>query len=128
MLASMWMHDKDALICDMAETYHIYDIEQFDAFTIARLACGLRGNSRIKSSLAGFTESLDTVLLALIVDGLMARSSKNRLEYSFVESLVRKKKEEKRNDVMAFDSPGDFLEARRRAVASFKEVKNAERN
>ena len=39
-------HDEDALICDMAETYHIYRFDDFDAGYIATLAAGLRDNAR----------------------------------------------------------------------------------
>lgn len=47
-LAAMLSTDRDALICDMAETYHIYDMRALPVETLATLACGLRDDSRIK--------------------------------------------------------------------------------
>jgi hypothetical protein len=45
--------DRDALICDMAETYHVYDMRALPTKTVATLACGLREDSRIKLKMAG---------------------------------------------------------------------------
>ena len=44
--------DEDALICDFAETYHIYNIYGMPVQYIATLAIGLRDDSRIKSKCA----------------------------------------------------------------------------
>lgn len=60
--------DKDALICDMAETYHIYNMEQLPVEYVAILACGLRENSRIKLKAAGLKTDISTMLLAHICD------------------------------------------------------------
>lgn len=60
--------DEDALMCDMAETYHIYNMEQLPPEYVAVLAYGLRENSRIKMLASGLRVSLDTLLLAHIVD------------------------------------------------------------
>lgn len=62
--------DEDALFCDFAETYHIIDFYQLPVEIAARLATGLRDNSRIKSLLAGRIQPLDTYLLASAVDNL----------------------------------------------------------
>ena len=37
--------DEDALICDFAETYHIYDYRSLDVEYAATLAYGLRDDS-----------------------------------------------------------------------------------
>ena len=47
-LAAMAARDEDALVCDMAETYHIFDYRALPLFLAARLACGLREDSRSK--------------------------------------------------------------------------------
>lgn len=63
--------DRTAVICDLAETYHIYSLYQLPARVTATLACGLKPDSRIKSEMAGVKASPPTVLLqALIVDEL----------------------------------------------------------
>lgn len=62
--------DPDALLCDMAETYHIYDLESLPVDTVATLAAGLRDNSRIKLKMAGVKAPLETILMAQAVDRL----------------------------------------------------------
>lgn len=46
-LASMMNISEDALICDLAETYHIYDMRSLPLRTVATLSAGLREDSRI---------------------------------------------------------------------------------
>lgn len=60
--------DEDALICDLAEVYHIFDYKVLPPFMTARLACGLRDDSRIKLKLNNSPISLNTALLAAIFD------------------------------------------------------------
>lgn len=62
--------DRDALICDLAETYGVLDMYTVPPRLLATLAAGLRGDSRIKMKLAGLTVSPDTLLLAAAVDRL----------------------------------------------------------
>ena len=62
--------DKDALICDLAETYGIYDYESLPCRRVATFSCGLRDNSRIKMKIAGVDASQTDLLLASIVDSL----------------------------------------------------------
>lgn len=66
----MARHDEDALICDMAETYHIYDWRSLPVRLAATLAAGLRENSRIKMKMSGSTVSLETMLTANMADCL----------------------------------------------------------
>jgi hypothetical protein len=60
--------DEDALICDMAETYHIYEMRKFPLRYIATLANGLRDNSRIKMKASGLEADINRLLLAHIAD------------------------------------------------------------
>ena len=62
--------DRDALICDFAETYGIYDFRALPVTVLATLAVGLRENSRIKMKLAGTKASRVEVLLAAALDRL----------------------------------------------------------
>lgn len=64
----MLAFDRNALICDLAETYHIYDYKALPVQTLAALACGLRSDSRIKLKLAGIKEASNEVLLVQIFD------------------------------------------------------------
>lgn len=60
--------DKNALLCDLAETYHIYDYESLPLSRVAIFAVGLRENSRIKMKMNGLNYTLEETLLASIVD------------------------------------------------------------
>ncbi|OHX26864.1 hypothetical protein BKX95_07975 [Streptococcus iniae] len=62
--------DEDALICDLAETYHIYDYKQLPASLVAVFCVGLKENSRIKMKLSGQKIDLMTFLTAGIYDRL----------------------------------------------------------
>lgn len=62
--------DEDALICDLAETYGIFDYRALPARTLATLAVGLREDSRIKMHIIGAKIPRKDLLLAAIVDRL----------------------------------------------------------
>ena len=62
--------DRDALICDMAETYHVYDIQGIPVETFATLAAGLRDDSRIRMRVGGIEYVPPIILLARIADSL----------------------------------------------------------
>ena len=62
--------DKDALICDLAETYGIYDYRALPVTTLATLAVGLRDDSRIKMHLIGAKVPRSDLLMAAAVDRL----------------------------------------------------------
>ena len=66
----MIAEDEDALFCDFAETYHILDFYALPVGTAARLAAGLRDNSRIKTKINGLNEPMEIFLLAEMVDTL----------------------------------------------------------
>lgn len=92
--------NEDALICDLAETYHIYDYRSLPLKTVATLSAGLRDSSRIKLEAAEASVGLDTVILAAIADNLtMLRagmSEKNKSKpFLFSEALQGEKKKQK---------------------------------
>lgn len=62
--------DENALICDLAETYHIYNYRQLPPSMVAIFAIGLRDDSRIKMKLSGAKVPPDILLLAGIIDRL----------------------------------------------------------
>ena len=64
--------DENALICDLAEVYHIYDYRSLPVRLVATLAAGLGPNSRVYQKLAGQTVPTDTLLLAMLVDDVRA--------------------------------------------------------
>ncbi|MDT2575980.1 DUF5361 domain-containing protein [Lactococcus petauri] len=62
--------DELSLMCDLAETYHIYDYKQLSPQQIAVFSIGLRENSRIKMKMFNQSVPLETMLLAGIQDKL----------------------------------------------------------
>ena len=62
--------DEDALICDLAETYHILNYKALPAMLVASLVVGLRDDSRIKMKLSGAKAPSEIILLASIIDRL----------------------------------------------------------
>ena len=64
--------NEDALICDLAETYQIYDYRSLPVKLVATLSAGLRDDSRIKMAAAELPATQDTLLLALIADRIEA--------------------------------------------------------
>ena len=62
--------DEDALICDLAETYQIYDYKSLPAYMVATFSVGLRENSRIKMKLSNQKVPFGELLLSMISDEL----------------------------------------------------------
>lgn len=103
--------DEDALLCDLAETYGIYDMAGVPIGTLAVLASGLREDSRIRMKMAGQAAELKTAILAGIFDRLGAMMGYKGTPIS--ETLTPKKKED---DVMTFRTPEEFEDARKRII------------
>ena len=61
---------EDALVCDMAETYGVFDYRALPLPLAATLAAGLRDTSRSKMKLSGAAAAPDTLLLAAATDWL----------------------------------------------------------
>lgn len=112
--------DEDALYCDFAETYHILDFRKLEADQAARLAAGLRGNSRIRAKAGGLDQTLDTYLSGLQVDLLRGiswglsdskKKSKNPPEPIVANFVIKKKAE-----VRSFSSIDELRAARKRIL------------
>ena len=59
---------EDELVCDLAETYHIFNWQELPPSLVATLAVGLSASSRTKKKLTGQKLTVTEQLLALIVD------------------------------------------------------------
>lgn len=114
----MIVEDEDALTCDLAETYHLYDWRALPARTVAVLACGLRDDSRIMMKLRHQDLSMDRILSAAMLDRLSllvwanskdAQHNRNRPKSVLDELLGRAS--EKKDKIIAFDSAEDFRRA-----------------
>ena len=112
--------DEDALICDLAETYHIYDYKRLPLISVAVFSLGLRENSRIKMKLSGSKISLEQSLLASIADRLgiliwqktKDGSKGNNVPKSILATLNGEIKEEEESEARLFISGEEFLKER----------------
>lgn len=115
--------DEDALICDFAEYYKIYDYRALPVRFAATLACGLRDNSRIKKALSGTSYDTDTLLLAAAVDRLSllwwAKTKDGQDGVSAPASVLSLLlgEEENESDAMAFVSGDEFEKTRKNIIA-----------
>lgn len=107
--------DEDALICDLAETYQIYDYRSLPVKLVATLSAGLRDDSRIKLKAAGSSADLETIILSVIADNLTllrAGMSKGKTKpFLFTDAL---KGEEKKEKVIGFNTVEEFEAALKR--------------
>lgn len=62
--------DRDAVICDLAETYGVLDFRALPVTLAATLAQGLPDKSRTKRKISGAGTDTETALLAIIADRL----------------------------------------------------------
>ena len=113
--------DEDALICDLAETYQIYDYRQLPPKMVAVFSYGLKEDSRIKMKLSGQTVPSDTLLLASMVDKLNTlvwfktkdgQKGKN-MPPSIVSILTGQEKSDVNKDMVVFNSGEDFVNRRK---------------
>lgn len=125
--------DEDALVCDLAETYHIYDYRQLPAHQVAVFAVGLRDDSRIKLRLTGQMVKPEMLMLASMVDrlGLLVWSKTKEAQQgsgrplSLVEALTKSGHEQ--SQVLAFASGEDFMRAREQLLREIGGEGNGER-
>lgn len=105
--------DEAALVCDLAETYGIFNYRALPLSLVATLCFGLGLNSRIKSKLIGLKVPLDTFLITQVVDHLAGirwmisedgHEGKNRPPS--ISAIFLEKNDE--DETETFDSPDDF--------------------
>ena len=117
-LTGMIALDEDAVICDLAETYGVFDLRALPLSTVATLAFGLRENSRIKSKLAGYKVSLDTILAVKTVDLLenlrWMRTEDGHKGTNPPKMLLPEFIERKETKTGRFKSPDEFEQFRSR--------------
>jgi hypothetical protein len=114
--------DEDALICDLAETYHIFDYRQLPVNMVAVFSYGLKNDSRIKMIMNDQNISLENLLLAGISDkvGLLlwmnskdGQKNKNR-PAPLLELLTGGAK--KSDDTVVFNSGEEFERKRQELI------------
>lgn len=107
--------DETALICDLAETYHILDYRSQPVKLVAALSAGLRDNSRIKMRLADLPVEPNTLMLATIADRIEAFrygfSNSGDKPVSLVEELLNGGKKANENGIAGFASSAELESA-----------------
>ena len=117
--------DEEALICDLAETYNIYDYRSLSPRMAAVFSCGLRDDSRIKLAMSDTKYPLGTILSVLTFDAVnwlrwaqtkSAQDGGDPPERIYDKLFGRSDKHSKDSDVVTFDSPEEFEAARKRLI------------
>lgn len=116
--------DEDALICDLAETYQIYDYRRLPLKMVAVFSFGLREDSRIKMKMNDIGVPFETLLLAGIQDKLnvliwqQTKDGMNGRNYpaSMLALLTKSQKKSKTSDLVGFESSEDFLREREKLL------------
>lgn len=110
--------DQDALQCDLAETYHIYDYKRLSPLKVAIFSIGLRNESRIKLKMSNMNYTFDQFLLAGILDRLSllvwsktkdAEKGRNRPS-SLFDQMAGNNEED---NLVTFESAEEFERKRR---------------
>lgn len=117
----MYARNPDALTCDMAETYGIFDLKGVPVQLLATLAVGLRDDSRIKMAMTKTPVRDEIVLLAMIADCI------RWIQWSLTESAMSGGKPpgsildyylgiDREERISGYSTPEEFEEARRRIM------------
>ena len=97
--------DEGALICDLAETYHILDYKSIPGRLLGTLAAGLGEDSRIFRTITKTEIPLTTLLMARTVDELSAirwisaMNKKAKKPESVVKALTERPKPKEKKEL-----------------------------
>lgn len=122
--------DEDALSCDLAETYNIYNMRELSPLKVAVFSCGLRDDSRIKKKLSGSELDINTLLLAVCADSLQyiawSKTENARKNIGKPQSLLEiLTKTETKSEVVSFDSAEAFEKSRQEIIERINNVNNS---
>ena len=111
--------DEHALICDFAETYHIYDYRSLPVKLAATYSAGLRENSRIKMKMRGDAlGDSNRMLVAMIYDAVaMLGWNGDGKPPSMLDAMYGElPQQEKKKKLQSFSSPEEYEQARKRIL------------
>lgn len=112
--------NEDALICDLAETYHIFNYRDMPPRLVATLASGLGDDSRIKRLAGGQPASSEVMLLGGILDALhmliYKLSDGSTAPPVSIIDLMFGNGEEPQKQCMSFESYEDFEAYRQKLI------------
>lgn len=119
--------DEDALICDLAETYSIFDYKELPVYQVAVYAYGLRADSRIRMKISNSNINLSEMLLASTVDKLnllvwtkTEDGSKNRNRPKSILEILNNNVLEK--EIVAYETGDKFIQARNKLINGGEEI------
>ena len=123
--------DNDALICDFAQYYHIYDFKSLDLKTAAILACGLPKESRIMTIVTGTKIKEEKLIQIAILDTLRAIAyaytkthSDGKTEMPEFRSVLAEllgSEEQEKTDMQQFGTADDFKENWKKATGKVED-------
>lgn len=111
--------DRDAVICDLAETYHLLDYKSVPVELLATLCAGLHDDSRIKMKISGLKRIAPSFAFVHMADALtvilhsMTGSKKKPKLYE--EIMVDKRAKKK---TTGFSTIEEFEKARQRFLTN----------
>lgn len=115
--------DSDALECDLAETYHIYNYKELTLKKVALFSVGLREESRIKMKILNIKYPFKTILMSDIADKLamllwIYQGAKKNEKPDLILPKLFDVEMSKFNDkdIVSFASIEDFEEERKRII------------
>jgi len=105
------------LICDMAETYHIYDYKGLSPNKVAILLLGLRDNSRVKMKVSNTKITIDQMIMAIIADNLQFLSwtktkdaKHGRYKQKSILKTLNGEYEKEKDDLISFKTVEEYEE------------------
>lgn len=103
---------EDAIICDLAETYHILNFEEYPPTLIAKLVKGLRPDARIWTEKSDMDIPYMDLINIAIFDRLnwlcWTKTKDAEKGHNPPESLLARYTEVKNRDYQIFESEDDF--------------------
>ncbi|MBA2796557.1 DUF5361 domain-containing protein [Streptococcus porcinus] len=112
--------DEDALICDLAETYHIYDYRQLPADLVAVFSAGLRENSRIRMSMSEEKLTVEQTLIAGILDRLSillwSKTKDGQKGINQPKSVIESVNAKPQEEITSFETGEDFMKVRQKYI------------
>jgi len=113
--------DEDALICDLAETYHIFNYRELPIDLVATLSVGLNEDSRIKKKLRNVQALPAYIVDAFIMDALNILIWHNTVDGTKgdnkpVSILQKMLGESEESDMLSFASGDDFEKYRKELI------------
>ena len=123
-LAGMIREDKNSWICDMAETYNIYDYRRVPVKMLGILSAGLRDDSRIRQKLEGIKADPDTIIMAKIYDLvhilLWSKTKDGEKGRNYPRSIAKTFLESDEPEPTAYANGAEFEKARAEIVKKIK--------